>query len=346
MAAGFIIGIESYRIKEAKHQPKKRKVCYTWHYGGFMIQKVLEEAVEYARAHIHTGEVATYIPELAKGNPEHLGAYIMTMQGGCFHAGDWQRQFTMQSVSKTITLILALKLAGEQEVFSRIGVEPTGDAFNSIVRLETKTHFPLNPMINAGAIAASGICVERTCNALEEFLDLARKLCGNPDICIDHKVYISEKTVGMRNRSMAYMMQGEGVLKCDAEDAVDLYFKMCSTLANTRDLAYYAMILANNGQNPLTGEVLIEKWMLRIIKTLMVTCGMYDGSGEFAIRVGMPAKSGVGGGIMACAENNMGIATFGPALNRKGNSVGGLLILERLSQNLGLHLFSGNVFYK
>ena len=312
------------------------------------LKDALDEALECARPQLHKGEVATYIPELAKGELHDLGACIMTMQGECFHAGDWQKQFTIQSIAKTITLILALKLAGEREVFSRIGVEPTGDAFNSIVRLETKTHFPLNPMINAGAIVAAGCCVEHTRNAhdaYEEFLSLTRKLCGSQDICMDEKVYISEKTVGMRNRSMAYFLQGEAVLKCEAEEAVDLYFKMCSTLANTKELAHYALVLAGNGKCPSSGEVLVEDWMVRIVKTLMLTCGMYDGSGEFAIKAGMPGKSGVGGGIMASVENKMGLATFGPALNSKGNSVGGLIIIEQLSQILGLHLFSGNVCY-
>ena len=312
------------------------------------IQKVLNESLEFARPHIHKGEVATYIPELAKGSQQHLGACIMTKQGEYFFAGDWQQKFTLQSIAKTAALILALKLAGEKEVFGRIGVEPTGDAFNSIVRLETKTHFPLNPMINAGAIVAASICAEYTGNgsiAFEEFLNLARKLCGSKDISLDEKVYISEKTVGMRNRSMAYFLRGEGVIKREAEEAVDLYFKMCSTLANTRDLAHYALVLANNGKCPSSGEVLVEDWMVRIVKTLMFTCGMYDGSGEFAIKVGMPGKSGVGGGIMASVENTMGIATFGPALNNKGNSVGGLLVMEHLSQKLGLHMFSGNVSY-
>ena len=324
-------------------------------------ESALYESLEFARPHIDKGKVATYIPELAKGELRHLGACIMTMQGECFHAGDWQQKFTIQSIAKTITLILALKLAGEKEVFSKVGVEPTGDAFNSIVRLETKTHFPLNPMINAGAIVVASCCAGHagntsnagnanvagnTSNAFEEFLALTRKLCGNNDICMDEKVYISEKTVGMRNRSMAYFLQGEGVLSCEAEEAVDLYFKMCSTLANTRDLAHYALVLANNGRCPLSGEVLVEDWMVRIVKTLMVTCGMYDGSGEFAIKAGMPGKSGVGGGIMASVENNMGIATFGPSLNSKGNSVGGLIIMEQLSQKLGLHMFSGNVYYQ
>jgi len=251
----------------------------------------------------------------------------------------------MQSISKTITLILALKLAGREKVFSKVGVEPTGDTFNSIVKLETKTHFPLNPMINAGAIAISGCCIRASVNPHGEFLKLAGKLCGRQNIEMDNAVYLSEHNAGMRNRSMAYLMHGEGVLECDAEAAVDLYFKTCSTLANVRDLALYALVLANNGKSPTTGEVLVEDWIVRIVKTLMLTCGMYDGSGEFAIRAGMPGKSGVGGGIMVCAENKMGIATFAPALNSKGNSSGGLLVIEYLSQKLGLHLFSGNVHY-
>jgi len=310
-----------------------------------MIQKSLDEAFDHARAHIHTGEVATYIPELAKANRGHLGACVMTIAGDCFHVGDWQQEFTMQSVAKTITLILALKLAGEKEVFSKVGVEPSGDTFNSIVKLETKTHFPLNPMINAGAIAVAGCCVKAAVDAHAAFLDLARKLCGRQNIVMDENVYQSEHLAGMRNRSMAYLMQGDGVLECNAEDAVDLYFKTCSTLANTQDLAHYALVLADNGKSPVTGEVLVEDWIVRIVKTLMLTCGMYDGSGEFAINAGMPGKSGVGGGIMACAENRLGMATFGPALNGKGNSVGGLLIIEYLSEKLGLHLFSGNIYY-
>jgi glutaminase len=310
------------------------------------MQKVLNESLEYARSYIHTGKVISYIPELAAGDPQQLGACIMTTDGPCFRAGDWQHQFTMQSIAKTISLILALKLAGEEEVFSRIGVEPTGDAFNSIIKLETRTHSPINPMVNAGAIAVAGCCVEYADDAYEEFLDLTRKLCGNQKICIDQKVYLSEKQAGMRNRSMAYLLLDEGVLKCEAEKAVDFYFKTCATLANTNDLAHYAMLLAANGKNSLSGEVLAEDWMIRIVKTLMLTCGMYDGSGEFAIKTGMPGKSGVGGGIIACAENRMGIATFGPALNHKGNSVGGLIILEQLSKKLGLHMFSGNVCYR
>ena len=311
-----------------------------------MIQQALDEAFLYSRNYLHTGSVATYIPELSKANPAHLGACVMTMQGECFHVGDWQQNFTMQSVAKTLSLILALKLVGEQKVFSKVHMEPTGDAFNSLVKLETKTHIPNNPMINAGAIAVAGCCIGPVDDAYSAFLDLVRKLCGSPNIEMDESVYHSESATGMRNRAMAYLLQGAGVLECDAEKAVDLYFKICSTVGNAQNLAHYGMILANNGTNPLTGEVVVEAWIARTVKTLMLTCGMYDGSGEFAFRVGLPAKSGVGGGIVACAENKMGLATFGPSLDSNGNSVGGYLIMEQLSKKLGLHLFSGNVHYK
>ena len=311
-----------------------------------MIQQALDEALLYSRGYLHTGSVATYIPELSKANPEHLGACIMTTQGECFHAGEWQQGFTMQSVAKTISLILALQLVGEEKVFSKVGMEPSGDAFNSIVKLETKTSVPLNPMINAGAISVAGCCIGSVDDAHAAFLELTRKLCGNLGIEMDESVYRSEASTGMRNRAMAYLLQGADVLECNAAEAVDLYFKICSTVGNARDLAHYGMVLANNGINPLTGKIVVEPWIVRILKTLMLTCGMYDASGEFACRVGLPAKSGVGGGIMACAENKMGLATFGPSLDSCGNSVGGYLIMEQLSQKLGLHMFSGSVYYK
>ena len=304
------------------------------------IPQAIEEAMEYARPYLSEGKVATYIPELAHGDPTQLGVCVMTPEGGVYSAGDWQQPFTIQSISKTIGLIFALQTVGYDKVFSKVGVEPTGDAFNSIVKLETRTVRPLNPMINAGAIATASCCMCLD-DPFDAFLNLTRRLCGRDTIELDEAVYLSEKKSGMRNRSMAYLMQSDNVLECDAELALDLYFRMCSVSVTTEDLARYAMLLANDGINPATGERLVESRHVRVVKTLMVTCGMYDGSGEFAIRVGIPAKSGVGGGIMACVENRMGIAAFGPALDPKGNSVGAYRILEYLSQALNLHYFAG-----
>lgn len=305
-----------------------------------MTERLLGDAIEYARSFIHEGEVASYIPELAKANREHLGGCIMTVDGECFHVGDWQQPFTMQSISKTISLILALQTAGEEKVFSRVGVEPTGDAFNSMLKLELKDGKPLNPMINAGAIATVS-CIPGH-DPFGQFLSLARRLCRRDTITVDEAVYRSEKATGMRNRSMAYFMQSEGVFGADevVEDILDIYFKMCSVSVTAEDLANYGMIMANGGVDPFTGEKLVEDWILRIVKTLMMTCGLYDGSGRFAIRVGIPTKSGVGGGMLSVVDGRMGISIFSPALDDKGNSVGGYRALEYLSYHLDLHCFS------
>lgn len=306
-----------------------------------LIESTLKDAVEYARSFIHEGHVPTYIPELAKGNPGHLGACVATPDGEFYHYGDWEECFTIQSISKTINLILALQVAGYDRVFSKVGVEPTGDAFNSIVKLETKTLHPLNPMINAGAIATASCCMKEE-EPFLKFLTLTRRLCGRDSIDLDEKVYLSEKHAGMRNRSMAYLMQSDNLLEYEAEDVLDLYFRMCSVSVNTHDLAHYALVLSNNGVDPQTGVELVEGWIVRIVKTLMVTCGLYDGSGEFAMKVGIPAKSGVGGGIMGSVERKMGIAAYGLALDPKGNSVGAYRVFEYLSHQLGLHYFSGS----
>lgn len=313
---------------------------------GFMahneqIQSALFDALQYAKGFLGEGTVATYIPELAKGDPSHIGASILTADGEWYQVGECQKNFTIQSISKTITLIFALQTVGYDKVFSKVGVEPTGDAFNSLVKLETKTVHPLNPMINAGAIATASCCVGRH-DPFGEYLALVRRFCGNCAIDLNEAVYLSEKSAGMRNRAMAYLMQSENLLECDAEVALDLYFRTCSINVNTHDLAHYAMLLAGNGKDPFTGEQLVEKWICRIVKTLMVTCGMYDASGKFAIHVGIPAKSGVGGGIFGTVEERMGLAAYCPGLDAKGNSVGAYRMFEYLSKKLDLHYLSGS----
>lgn len=302
------------------------------------MQELLEQSMIYARTFISQGKVATYIPMLAQVDPTLLGVCIKTVEGKTYFAGDFKYPFTIQSISKTILLILALQIAGYDKVFSKVGFEPTGDAFNSIVKLETKTPRPLNPMINAGAIAVASCLTGH--DRFEQFLQLTRRLCGRATVQLNEAVYYSEKGAGMRNRSMAYFMQSENLLDGDIENLLDFYFKMCSVDVTAEDLANYGMVLANGGIDPLTGELLVESWILRIVKTLMITCGLYDGSGEFAIKVGIPSKSGVGGGIVSAVENRMGIGVFSPALDAKGNSIGSYRVLEYLSHELGLHYFS------
>ena len=303
------------------------------------IQQALEKAVNEGRRFTKNGRVATYIPELSKADPEQIGACIKTVKGETYSAGNWRVPFTMQSISKTISLTLALQTAGYDKVFSKVGLEPTGDSFNSIVKLETRTPHLLNPMINAGAIATAS-CIPGE-DPFELYLDLAKKVCLNRTLSINMEVYLSEKRAGMRNRSMAYWMKSENIIEGDPEEALDLYFRMCSVNVTAEDLANWGMVLANDGVDPISGERLAESWIVRIVKTFMVTCGMYDGSGEFAIKAGIPSKSGVGGGILSAVEGRMGIGVFNPSLDLKGNSIGGMHLLEHLSKSLGLHYFAG-----
>ena len=303
------------------------------------LEKVIQGALSYAKSFENNGKVASYIPQLATADKNALGIAISANNKKLYTAGDCLTPFTMQSISKIISLILAVQTAGYNKVFSKVGVEPTGDAFNSLVKLETKTHIPLNPMINAGAIAVAGVIDSPS--PFEDFLCLTRKLCGRADIGLNEKVYLSEKSSGMKNRAIAYMLLNEGILEKDVEEVLDIYFKMCSVEVTAVDLAYFGSVLANGGVNIFTGERIVEEKISTLVKTLMVTCGMYDGSGEFAINVGMPAKSGVGGGIVSCAEENFGIAVYGPSLDGKGNSVWGIKALEYISRELSLHYFSG-----
>lgn len=302
------------------------------------LDSILEDARNYGRSFLSQGMVANYIPELAKADPSHLGICLMTKDGHTYHAGNWQTPFTMQSIAKTFALILALQTAGYEKVFSKVGMEPTGDCFDSIIQLESKHVQPFNPMINAGAIVTVD-CIDSK-NPFDDFLKLTRRLCGSDTIGLNEAVYQSESKTGLRNRSIAYLLQSDRILENDVENVLAQYFRMCSVEVTTQDLAHYGLILANEGLDPRTGERLVEAWIVRIVKTLMLTCGMYDESGEFAVKVGIPSKSGVGGGIVAAADDQMGIATYGPVLNAKGNSVGGLYSLEYLSMQLNLHYFS------
>lgn len=305
------------------------------------MQNMIDRAINYGRAFLHEGECASYIPELGKVNPNQLGIALVTMDGKLMKSGDFDYGFTIQSISKVISLMLAIMDRGEGYVFSKVGMEPTGDAFNSIIKLETvKTSKPLNPMINAGAIAVDSLIMgESPQERFERLIAFVRKLCGNDKLWFNEKVYASEKGTGFRNRALAHFMKDMDVLEGDVEEVLDLYFRQCSIQADCRDIAMLGAVLANDGINPVTGEQVVPKKIARMVKTFMVTCGMYDASGEFAVKVGFPAKSGVGGGIMAAVPGRMGIGVFGPALDRKGNSVGGIKVLEFLSEKLELSIF-------
>lgn len=247
----------------------------------------------------------------------------------------------MQSISKVITLILALEQNGFDSVFTKVGLEPTGDAFNSTVRLDHLTNNkPFNPMINAGAIAVTSTIRGATLEERKRVsIDFARRLTGNPQLDVDYEVFLSETETGFKNRAIIYLMRSNNIIEGDCEEHLELYFLLCSLACSCRDLAVFAATLANNGVSPITGEQLIQPRTVKLVRSLMVTCGMYDYSGEFAATVGLPSKSGVGGGIISCAIGRCGIATYGPSLDDKGNSIGGLKMLEYLSENMDLNMF-------
>lgn len=305
------------------------------------MKKLLDNIIQINRKYVEEGEVASYIPELKKGNKNALGICVTTLNGEEFCAGDYETRFTIQSISKVISLIIAIMDNGKDYVFSKVGVEHTADAFNSITNLETKNlHRPLNPMINAGAIAIVSLIKGRESDEVfERILNFTRKITGNDNINIDREAYISEKATGDRNRSLAYFMKSTGVIANDVEQVLDVYFKQCSMEVTCRDISRIGAFLANDGVIPLTGEKVIPRETARIVKAIMTTCGMYDASGEFAVNIGMPAKSGVGGGIMAVAPEKMGIGVVGPSLDKKGNSIAGIKVLTDLSKELELSIF-------
>lgn len=305
------------------------------------MEELLEELLEECRPYTKQGAVATYIPELAKGNPDDFGICILHSDGRCYRAGDYQKNFTVQSVIKPILLLLALMDNGESYVRSRVGVESTGKPFDAInVTDQALFSEHLNPMVNMGAIAMCGLIKGADYDErFQRLLALTRRLAGNPEISVDEAVYLSEKRTGSKNRALAYLLKSYGLLEDDPEDVVDCYFRACSISLNCRDLARIAYVLSNRGKLPQTEERVFPSRYATYVNAVMMTCGMYDGSGEFAVNVGVPAKSGVGGGIMAVVPTSMGIGIFSPALDRKGNSMAGIQALTRLSKRLYLSVF-------
>ena len=305
------------------------------------MNKLLDGIIENNRIWTKQGKVATYIPELGKADPQAMGIYISALNGEEHYAGDYSTKFTIQSMSKVLTLMLAIMDNGKEKVFSTIGMEPTADAFNSIINLETKNkQRPLNPMINSGAIATTSLIKGSTSEEVfNRILEFTRKATGNPDININEAVYESEKHTADRNRALAYFMKGTGVIENDVENVLDVYFKQCSMEVTCKDIARIGAMLANDGVVCWNQERIIPREVARIVKTIMTTCGMYDASGHFAVHIGIPAKSGVGGGILAAVPKRAGIGVFGPALDEKGNSIAGIKMLEELSNELDLSIF-------
>ncbi|WP_029923280.1 glutaminase A [Nevskia soli] len=286
------------------------------------------------------GKLASYIPELAQVDPEPFGITLVTIDGMVYQAGDCERLFTIQSISKPLTYGYALQACGVAAVLAKIGVEPTGDAFNSI-SLEPGTGRPRNPMVNAGAIATCGL-IPGT-DPLERFERVMAHMggfCGR-QLGLNEAVYRSEKATGHRNRAIAHLLRNFNILEGDPEDPLDLYFRLCSVSVTCRDLATIAATLAHNGLNPLDSVQVLDPQNVRRVLSVMASCGMYDASGAWLYDVGMPAKSGVGGGIMAVLPGQFGLAVYSPRLDERGNSVRGLGVIKAFSEEFQLHLFHG-----
>jgi glutaminase len=287
---------------------------------------------------VSDGEVATYIPELGKVNPDDFGICIVTVDGRTFQAGGCEKEFTVQSICKPFAFQLALEELGRDETLKHVGVEPTGDAFNSI-ELEPKTMRPFNPMVNAGAIAvASLIKKDSPESGVRSFVEKMQAAAGRT-LRIDEAVLASESVTGHRNRAIAYLMLNHGIIDDRIDHTLHQYFSQCSLLVNCRDLAAMAVTLANMGTNPVTGERVFDFQYVKDVLTVMFTCGLYDYAGGWAYEVGVPAKSGVGGGIIAVVNRQLGIAVYSPRLDAKGNSVRGIMACKELASHLGLHAF-------
>ncbi|UKS24676.1 glutaminase A [Paenibacillus sp. HWE-109] len=301
----------------------------------------LAEWVADSQKHTTDGHVASYIPELANAPSDVLGICIMDAGGLTAVAGDSDFRFTLQSISKVFTLIMALMDRGEAVVFSKVGMEPTGDDFNSMLKLElVEPGIPFNPLINAGAIAISSLIAGKdSAEQVVRILQFFREVAHNPTLEINQAVFQSESDTAHRNRSLAYFLKDNGVLDSEVDDVLRTYFSHCSIEVNCTDLARMALVLAHNGVDPIRNQRLIPRRFVQIAKTFMFTCGMYNASGEFAMNVGIPAKSGVSGSILSMVPGKFGIGVVSPPLNRKGNSTAGVHLLGKLSQEFDWSLF-------
>jgi glutaminase len=304
---------------------------------GHELQVLIDEVYEKCLPHSH-GEVATYIPELSKADPEAFGVCVVTADGRAFEAGDCDRAFTLQSISKPFTYGMALEEFGPTKVFEHVGVEPSGDAFNSI-ELQNGSNRPFNPMVNSGAITVTALLHARYGNRTFEYLLDRFSIIAGRQLTFDRAVYESERRTGHRNRAIAHLLLNFGQVHAEAEAALDVYFKQCSILVTCRDLATMAATLSNMGRHPVSGRSAYAITHVKDMLSIMFTCGMYDYSGQWAYRVGVPAKSGVSGGVITVVNRQLGIGTYSPRLDPYGNSCRGTEVCVQMASRLGLHVF-------
>ena len=300
--------------------------------------EVLQQIAHELAPVIGQGKVASYIPELANVSPHQFGMAVVTIAGDVFTVGDARVPFSIQSISKLFTLVMTLQLEGEN-VWKRVGREPSGTPFNSLVQLEAENGKPRNPFINPGALVCTDILCTRYAvpeNAVVEFL---RPLCGNRDVHYNRAVATSERRTSNRNAAMAHLMKAFGNLHNPVEDVLDAYCRHCAIEMNCVELARAVTFLAHGGTHPGGHGDILSTSMAKRLNALMLTCGTYDAAGDFAFRVGLPAKSGVGGGIVAVMPGECGLCVWSPALEPSGNSLAGSLALERFTDITGRSIF-------
>jgi glutaminase len=301
-------------------------------------QAILDEIRDEVRPLLLQGHVADYIPRLASVPREKFSMAVVTLDGRLYQTGDAVEPFSIQSISKVYTLTLALQSVGD-ELWRRVGREPSGNAFNSLVQLELENGLPRNPFINAGALVVADVVLATREDPRAQLLSTIRGCSGNPDIRDDPEVALSEKANGFRNAALANFIRSFGNLEHAIDDVLDFYFYQCSLAMSCVDLARGFLFLANQGRCPWSGDSVLSPDQAKRINALMLTCGTYDAAGDFAYHVGIPGKSGVGGGIVGVIPNQLAVAVWSPALNAKGNSLAGSAALERFTAKTGLSIF-------
>lgn len=304
------------------------------------MNEILNKIIEKNRYLVNEGEVADYIPALSKADPNHIGVCILDLEGNIYKSGNFDTPFTIQSISKVMALALAIMDNSEEKVFEKVGYEPTDEPFNTLYKLDLPYVIkPSNPMINSGAIVTSSLIKGDGEEKFNRLLDFIRKVTENPNIFYNEEVYLSEKFTGDKNKSMAYLMKSKGMLEGNVEEILDGYFKQCSIEITSVDLAKIGLFLSNSGKLLGTKEEICSKKTISTIIAIMSTCGMYNFSGEYAAKVGIPSKSGVAGGILGTIPGKMGIGIYSPALDRYGNSMVGYNIMKDISNELNLSIY-------
>ncbi|WP_456460940.1 glutaminase [Lutibacter sp.] len=285
-----------------------------------------------------SGKVANYIPELSKVDPNKFGVHLTTVDNQNFSFGDASEKFSIQSIAKVLALTLAYKLEDEK-LWKRVGVEPSGTAFNSLFQLETDLGIPRNPLINAGALVVSDILISHLKNPKEEFLEFVRNISGISTINYCPRIVASEKATGYRNTALVNLMKSYGNIKNNIEEVMDFYFNLCSIEMTCQELSKTFLFLADYGVSPFSKEEILSKSKSKRINAIMQLCGFYDEAGEFSFKVGLPGKSGVGGGIVAIYPNKYSIAVWSPKLNERGNSNMGIKFLELFTTETQTSIF-------